>query len=265
MAETLSVEALLRWYAEAGVDECVGERPRDRFAESAAAPPPPTTAPAPAPPPPPPPPAAAGLTAALSTAARLAQAAGDLEALREALEAFEGYPLKGAARSTVFGEGVANPAVMVIGEAPGADEDRLGRPFVGASGRLLDRMLASVGLDRARNVYITNVLPWRPPLNRKPSPAEAALLQPFLRRHIALVAPRALLLLGGSAAAAVLDAADPITRLRGRGLEVPGGDGAAPLPAVATYHPAFLLRTPGRKRDAWLDLLLLAKSLDPPA
>lgn len=268
MPDTRSLEALLRWYAEAGVDECIGESPRDRFAEE---PPRPRarSAPAPAPPPPaappaPPPPAAA-LSAARSTATRLAEAATTLDELRQAVESFEGYPLKTAARTTVFGQGVANPRVMVIGEAPGADEDRLGLPFVGASGRLLDLMLASIGLDREQNAYITNVLPWRPPLNRKPSPAESALLQPFLRRHIELVAPEALLLLGGAAASAVLDVAEPITRLRGRWLEVAVAGREAPVPAVATYHPAFLLRTPGRKRDAWRDLLLLAKGLARPA
>lgn len=150
---------------------------------------------------------------------------------------------------------------MLIGEAPGADEDRLGRPFVGVSGQLLDRMLGSIGLERSRDVYITNILPFRPPGNRTPTDAEVALFLPFLLRHVALVAPRRLVLLGGVAAKALLRSREGITRLRGRWHEVTIAEDKV-LPALPTLHPAYLLRSPASKRDAWSDLLLLRRTLE---
>jgi DNA polymerase len=150
---------------------------------------------------------------------------------------------------------------MMVGEAPGADEDRLGRPFVGVSGQLLDRMLASVGLRREENFYLTNILPWRPPGNRTPTDAEINLFLPFLLRHIALVRPRHLVLLGGVSAKAILRSKEGITRLRGRWHAVAAEDGSR-QPALATLHPAYLLRNPAAKKDAWNDLVLLRRTLD---
>jgi DNA polymerase len=153
---------------------------------------------------------------------------------------------------------------MIIGEAPGAEEDRLGLPFVGRSGQLLDRMLAAIGLDRKRNAYITNVLFWRPPGNRKPTDEETAACLPFVWRHIALAAPRVVMLCGGTATATILGRAEGITRLRGRwfALDVPGV--AQAVPALATYHPSFLLRTPARKGEAWRDFLAVQSKLESP-
>ena len=263
--------AALRLQLDWGVDEALETAPIDHLAPRArevaealpapalAAPRPasrPAAAPAliPRPAAPPaliPPPAAA--------AAALAAAAQDLPGLKAAIAEADS-PLRDTATNLVFADGVAESGLMMIGEAPGADEDRLGRPFVGVSGQLLDRMLASIGLDRARNFYLTNILPWRPPGNRTPTDAEIALFLPFLMRHIELVRPRHLVLLGGVSAKALLRAKDGITRLRGRwhGVET----GLGPLPALATLHPAYLLRTPAAKREAWSDLVLLRRTLD---
>ncbi len=152
---------------------------------------------------------------------------------------------------------------MIIGEAPGAEEDRLGRPFVGRAGQLLDRMLAAIGLDRG-GVQITNVIYWRPPGNRKPTSAEIAACLPFVLRHIALARPRALVLAGGTAASALLPTGEGITRLRGRWFELAVPGSTAPVPTLPTFHPAFLLRTPERKREAWRDLLALKAHLESP-
>ncbi len=198
-----------------------------------------------------PPPAAA--------AAALAAAAQDLAGLKAAIAQADS-PLRDTATNLVFADGVAESGLMMIGEAPGADEDRLGLPFVGVSGQLLDRMVASIGLDRATNFYLTNILPWRPPGNRTPTDAEITLFLPFLMRHIELVRPRHLVLLGGVSAKALLRAKDGITRLRGRWHGVETAQGR--LPALATLHPAYLLRTPGAKREAWADLILLRRALD---
>ncbi|HBS49551.1 MAG TPA: uracil-DNA glycosylase, partial [Rhodobacteraceae bacterium] len=177
-----------------------------------------------------------------------ARAAGSLDALRAALDAFAHCELKRGARNLVFSDGVPGARVMLIGEAPGRDEDREGRPFVGRAGQLLDRMLAAIGLSRADSVYITNVLPWRPPNNRDPLPAEIAMMRPFLRRHVELAAPEIVVLVGNHACQAVLDRKG-ITRLRGTWAEAYG------RPALPVFHPAYLLRTPAAKREAWADLL----------
>jgi uracil-DNA glycosylase len=173
------------------------------------------------------------------------------------VRAFEGCALKRTATNTVFADGVAAAPLMIIGEAPGSDEDRIGRPFVGRSGQLLDRMLATIGFSRRSNVYITNILFWRPPGNRKPTGDEITSCLPFVWQHVALARPRIVLLSGGTAVAAMLERHEGIMRLRGRwfDLKVPGVD--APIPALATYHPSFLLRTPARKSEAWRDLLAL--------
>lgn len=198
---------------------------------------------------------------AASRAAELAAGATTLEELKAAMAGFDGSPLRETATSLVFADGTPGTSLMLVGEAPGADEDRLGRPFVGVSGQLLDRMLGSVGLSRDGGCYITNILPFRPPGNRTPTDAEIALFLPFVLRHIVLARPRRLLLLGGVAAKALLGAKDGITRLRGRWLEVMI-DKESTLPALATLHPAYLLRNPVAKRDAWADLLLLRRTLD---
>ncbi|MFZ4408196.1 MAG: uracil-DNA glycosylase [Paracraurococcus sp.] len=193
-------------------------------------------------------------------AAALAAQADSLPALRAAMAEFDASPLRETATNLVFADGVAESGLMLIGEAPGGDEDRLGRPFVGVSGQLLDRMLASIGLDRSRDFYITNILPFRPPGNRTPTDAEVALFLPFLLRHVVLAKPRHLVLLGGVAAKALLRSKEGITRLRGRWNQVTISEDQS-LPALATLHPAYLLRNPAAKRDAWADLLLLQRSL----
>jgi DNA polymerase len=195
-----------------------------------------------------------------SAASRAAAEAGDLEALRAAIAAADS-PLRETATNLVFCDGNPEAGLMLVGEAPGADEDRLGRPFVGVSGRLLDRMFDSIGLKRESDFYLTNILPWRPPGNRTPTDAEIAFFAPFVRRHIALVRPRHLVLLGGVAAKTLLGAKEGITRLRGRWHRLPGEE-AGGLPALATLHPAYLLRSPAAKKDAWADLILLRRTLD---
>lgn len=184
-----------------------------------------------------------------------------LAELRQALADFEACPLKATAMHLVFADGNPRARVMLVGEAPGADEDRQGKPFVGLSGQLLDRMLAAIGLDR-ESVYISNVLPWRPPGNRTPTAQEVAQCLPFIQRHIALVQPQVLVLLGGVAVKALLPTQMGITRIRGQWqtLSLPGL--TAPLPVLPTYHPAFLLRSPVQKRFAWRDMLALKQFLD---
>lgn len=277
-----SLDQLLRWYLDAGVDEAIGEVAVDRFVLSAK----PTGAMAPAKPAAPklvaPAPVAGapvfhphapvnahlhgggvhahGGRAIPGTAAHIAAECKTLEALRQAMEAFDGLALKRTARSTVFADGNAEANVMVIGEAPGAEEDRQGLPFVGKSGKLLDRMLASIGLDRD-TVYITNVVPWRPVENRKPTPDEVAACLPFVTRHIELVDPHVLILLGGASASALLARHEGINRLRGRWFDYASPGLPRPVPALATFHPAYLLRTPAAKREAWRDLLQVKKRL----
>ena len=250
-----------------GAEEALEDAPPDRSPPRAAPPAErPAAQPSERPAAPPPPRLAAIAPAALPTpaatrAAEAAAAAGSLEALREAIAAFDGSPLRETATNLVFADGAPDSRLMLIGEAPGAEEDRLARPFVGQSGQLLDRMLASVGLSREGGVYITNILPWRPPGNRTPTDAEIALFLPFVLRHIALARPRHIVLLGGVSAKALLRAKEGITRLRGRWHQV-AVEGLGEVPALATLHPAYLLRTPAAKRDAWADLLLLRRTID---
>ncbi|WP_376965571.1 uracil-DNA glycosylase [Azospirillum sp. A26] len=181
-----------------------------------------------------------------------------LEALEAALRSFDGCPLKATAMNTVFADGNPQARVMLIGEAPGEDEDRQGKPFVGVSGKLLDRMLAQIGLDRSA-VYISNILPWRPPGNRSPTQAEIAACLPFLERHVELVQPKLLVALGGVSAKTLLNRAEGITRLRGqwRTYEVAG----TPVPLMPMLHPAYLLRNPIAKREAWRDMLALQQKI----
>ncbi len=277
--------ALLRWYVEMGADEAIGEEPVNRFAPPPAVP---LNAPAPRNPPravspaisspvpntlePPtaaaravaaaPPPAFAESAAEGAQSARaLAARVDSLTALEAAIAGFEGCALKRTATNTVIADGNPAAPLMIIGEAPGADEDRIGRPFVGRAGQLLDRMLAAIGLDRS-GVLITNVIYWRPPGNRTPTADEIAACLPFVLRHIALVRPKILVLAGGTAARALLPPGPGITRLRGHwfDLAIPGLEN--PVPTLPMFHPSFLLRAPERKREAWRDLLDLRARLD---
>ena len=252
-----------------GVDEAIGDTPLDRYALSAAdtaksAATPDTKQPAqgkehrtvtqqPAR-------RAPGSGDAALEGSRAADAAQTLEELRTTLAAFEGCTLKRTATNLVFADGNPDASVMIIGEAPGADEDRLGLPFVGVSGKLLDRMLSFIGLDRT-SAYITNVLPWRPPGNRKPTQAEVAVCLPFIKRHVELANPKILVLAGGAAASTLLDTSEGISRIRGRWHDYSSPGLRHPIAALPTYHPAYLLRTPGQKRFAWRDLLALKLKL----
>ncbi|MGB2319108.1 MAG: uracil-DNA glycosylase [Candidatus Puniceispirillum sp.] len=176
-----------------------------------------------------------------------------LAELKDALLAFEGCALKHTASNLVFADGNPGARLMIIGEAPGRDEDMIGLPFVGVSGQLLDKMLASIGLDRSL-VYIANLLPWRPPGNRTPTTEETVMMLPWLRRHIQLANPDFVLILGGSAAKAVLETKDGILKLRGRWQDVDYGDAIA-RPTLASLHPAYLLRSPAQKRLSFADML----------
>ena len=257
---------LLRWYVDMGADEAIAAEPVNRFAPApavvAAAPPsPPRRQAAPAVAAAPPKALIESLAEAAQSARRLAAGAETVAALAALIAGFDGCGLKRTATNTVFADGNPAAPVMIIGEGPGADEDRLGRPFVGRAGQLLDRMLAAIGLDR-QSVLVTNVVYWRPPGNRTPTTAEIASCLPFVLRHIALVRPKLLVLAGGTAAGALLPGSQGITRVRGRwfDLEIPGL--AEPMPTLPMFHPSFLLRTPERKREAWRDLLALRARLD---
>lgn len=196
-----------------------------------------------------------------SSARVVAEAAPDLETLRSAMADFEGCALKRTATQLVFADGVPGSRVMFVGEAPGGDEDRIGRPFVGRAGQLLDRMLNSIGLDR-QNVYIANVVPWRPPGNRTPTPQETQTCLPFIERQIHLANPEYLVCLGGSAVRTLLGTEAGVMRTRGSWFAYPR-ESARQIPALAMLHPAFLLRQPAHKRFAWADMRALASVLKP--
>jgi uracil-DNA glycosylase len=252
------IEALrLQW--EWGAEEALLDTPQDRRHAAAApvaafATPKPIAPAATAP--------RARATALPSTpgdAAQIAAACQDLEALRAAMASFTGCALRDTATQMVFADGSPDAKLMVIGEAPGGEEDRAGKPFVGPAGQFLDRMLGSIGMDR-NTTRIVNVVPWRPPGNRTPTEAEVALCLPFLHRQIALIRPRGLLLLGAVAAKALLASPERelgIGRLRGSWRQVTIDGLATPLPALPTFHPAYLLRMPTAKAQAWQDLLAL--------
>ena len=238
-----ALRAALDWQVELGADEAIGETPVNRFEAAAEA-----VAQVAA--------KAAEVSAApvseqvdpVAVARAAARDAADLESLKAALDAYEHCDLRRGARNLVFSDGTPGARVMVIGEAPGRDEDIQGKPFVGRAGQLLDRMLAAIDLTRDGSVYIPNVLPWRPPQNRDPKPDEIAMMLPFLERHVALAAPDILILMGNISAQACLGKRG-ITRLRGTWTEAFG------RPAMPMLHPAYLLRTPIAKRDTWADLL----------
>src|SRR6202011_3055730 len=255
---------LLAFYLEAGVDALLGEAPVDRFAGGDARAEAPRAQPSPAPAArrPPPRPAASGETstaiapptpeAAVMAARAAAKNAASLAELRAILNGFEGCALRGTARQLVFADGNPQARVMFVGEAPGREEDLEGLPFVGRSGQLLDRMLAAIGLDRS-GAYIANVIPWRPPGNRTPTPQETSVCRPFVERQIELVDPDILLCLGGASAKELMNMSEGILRLRGQWREF--NTGRRVIRAMATLHPAYLLRQPAQKRLAWRDLL----------
>ncbi len=250
-----TAKALLEWQVELGATEAILDAPVDRYAldpapERVASP---VAAPAVAAH------AAAAENDPVAEARKLADAAPDLGALRAALSGFTHCDLRYGARNLVFADGVPGARVMIIGEAPGRDEDREGLPFVGRAGLLLDRMLAAIGMSRAPEresdgVYISNVLPWRPPQNRDPTPQEIAMMVPFMRRHVALAAPEVVVLMGNISCQAGLGQRG-ITRLRGHWTQAYG------VPALPMFHPAYLLRKPHAKREAWADLLALKARL----
>lgn len=258
MDNELSAAQILNWFITAGVDETVSDTPVDRFAlpspsasaagRNAGRPPVGDSAPE-----------SDGTQASSLQSFSVARTASSLEELKKMMSDFDGCPLKSTATNMVFGSGNPNARLMIIGEAPGAEEDRQGLPFVGASGRLLDLMLSSIGLKR-QDIYITNILPWRPPANRKPSESEMALFAPFVRRHIFLINPEILLFLGGSAVSALMDTAAGITKTRGRWMTY-SKDGMS-VPALASFHPAYLLRTPAQKKLAWRDFLTVREKLN---
>jgi uracil-DNA glycosylase family 4 len=248
---------LLNWYVAMGVDAPLDEIPHDRLAEARAALGP--AAPPPAPEPTTRPAFAAADAGDVAAQARLlARSASTLDELRTLLEQFDGCALRTTAKSLVFADGNPQARLMFVGEAPGAEEDRLGLPFVGRSGQLLDRMLAAIGLDRS-GCYIANIIPWRPPGNRTPTPQESAVCQPFIARQIELADPDILVCLGGPSAQALLGLKDGIMRSRGRWSEY--DTGTRRIRAMATLHPAYLLRQPLQKRLAWRDFKAIRAAL----
>ena len=263
----------LAWQSEIGVDLCVDDAPqmlRDfKKTEIKAAPPPTTRADntqtaalfdlppvkfAPSA-------VLSSIAAAVAEARALADAATTLAELEVSIRGFNGCALKRTATNTVFAQGVAESRLMFIGEAPGAEEDRSGVPFCGPSGQLLDLMLSFIGLHRAENFYITNTLFWRPPGNRQPTAEELAICLPFVEKHIALVNPKLLVLVGGTATKAMLNDTRGITRIRGQVFHYTNNYLTAPIPVHVIYHPSYLLRQPLAKKQCWSDLLALKASL----
>ena len=246
--------AVADWYRSAGVDVPVGDEPVDRFAASV---PKPRARPA-----------VAATAPVLPEAARnadpsetraLAAAAQTLDALRAAMDSYDGCGLKHRATRLCFADGNPEAEIMLVGEAPGSEEDQQGKPFVGRAGQLLDKMLAAIGLDRTK-VFIVNTVPWRPPGNREPAPDEMALCRPFLERQVELVAPRLLVTLGNVPTKSLFGTATGIVRMRGQWKELTIGSHT--VPALATFHPAYLLRQPAQKALAWRDMLALKARID---
>ncbi|MDE3060884.1 MAG: uracil-DNA glycosylase [Pseudomonadota bacterium] len=259
-------KSTLEWHMDAGVDEATGDQPVNHFKnpESAignqkAAFPPPA---APQSPIPNSKPLHHSPSAAMAAARELADKATTLAELKAAVEGFEGCALKKTASKTIFSDGNPQALVMVIGEAPGAQEDIQGIPFCGPSGQLLDRTLASIGLTRAENTYISNTVFWRPPGNRQPTPEETAICLPFVEKHIALIHPKLLLLSGGVATTTMLKTDAAMSRMRGKFYEYGNPYLKAPIPVAVTYHPSYLLRSPGQKRLAWGDMLMIKEFLN---
>tara|TARA_B100000315_G_scaffold260712_1_gene324310 strand:+ start:3185 stop:4156 length:972 start_codon:yes stop_codon:yes gene_type:complete len=282
-----SIRDNLVWQIEAGVDECIGDAPVDRFAETAArlaerqTKQTPKTSQAPKssansgqmsprsrtpegadqqPMPAPPASQYSAPERAVQSAVAAAGAANSIDELKTAVENFEDCALKKTAMNTVFADGNPEAKIMFIGEAPGADEDRQGLPFVGVSGQLLDRMLASIGIDRS-HYYITNIVFWRPPGNRNPTTGEISACLPFVERHIELVDPEILVFLGGPASKTLLGRQEGITKMRGQWFDYATPKLPRPAQAMPFYHPAYLLRSPTHKREAWHDLLEIKQKI----
>ena len=264
-----TVKQLLAFYLEAGVDCALADEAVNRLSEPAAAAviapaasdpvPPQPVRPQPAAMPAPRGEAAPAPEAAIASAREAARTAPSLEALRALLEKFDGCALKHTATRLVFADGNPQARIMFVGEAPGRDEDIEGLPFVGRSGKLLDRMIAAIGLDRSK-AYIANVIPWRPPGNRTPTPQETQICLPFIQRQIELVNPDVLVTLGNPSTQTLLQTREGIMRTRGKWLNY--DTGTRTIRAIATFHPAYLLRSPSYKRMSWLDLRAIAKALE---
>ncbi len=255
MTNDFDIKALLEFYINAGVDETCGEEPcllsnsviKNEIRTEDAVVRPATSH------------LALAATQAVKNASDLCEAVASIEELRQIVENFEGCTLKNTATNTVIGDGNPAAKIMFIGEAPGADEDRIGRAFVGRSGQLLDKMLSSIGLDRT-TCYICNILPWRPPGNRSPADAEIAVCLPFLKKQIELINPDYMFMLGAVSVNALLGNNDSISRLRGKWMEYETSKGKK-IKVLASYHPAYLLRTPAQKAKAWADFLRLKKDM----
>jgi len=258
ISEQQAAEALLRWYAEMGVDEAVGPAPADLYAwqqtSSTIEKPVPTPKGATTPITPvfQAEEAAPAADEAIAAARKMAASCKDFDGLREAVTGFDGCPLKAGAKNTVFADGIPGADLLIIGEAPGREEDRTGKPFEGHAGQLLDRMLAAIGRSRTKDTLISNVIYWRPPGNRTPTQDETAICRPFVERLIELTEPKVIVLAGG-APLQVLLGISGIMRARGvwREFELESG---ARYPVMPIFHPAFLLRQPTNKRLAWADL-----------
>lgn len=242
---------LLKWYKQMGVDEIISDIPgqlnqpikpvvSNQLQET---------------------PAAFNYDSSLAMKARaIADKCQTLVELREALENFDGLSIKKTATNLVFADGNPNAEIMAIGEAPGANEDEEGIPFCGASGKLLDLILASINLKRSDNLYITNSIFWRPPGNRKPTPEENAVCLPFVEKHIALINPKLILLVGSTSASALLNSTETISRLRTKFYEYNNVYLKSPIPAAVIFHPSYLLRQPLQKKTVWFDLLKIKKN-----
>ncbi len=266
MESNLSPAELLQFYIDTGADEAIGAERQDRtiilknietpvsalpvsFPVTAASSAREQAAPA-------------GTFESLGPAREAAQAARTLEELKFALESFDGLSLKRTATQMVFADGVPSARIMLVGEVPGTEEDRLGRPFVGAGGVLFDKMMAAIGLSRETNIYISTIINWRPPGNRSPAEAEIALSLPFIQRHIALVNPAVLIYVGGVSAKTLLQTNQGITRLRGKWLDYQPEGAEKPIPSMAIFHPDYLLHAPAQKALAWQDLLKIKARLN---
>lgn len=259
--QDLDPVSMLKWYAECGVDETISDSPTNWFEipeniqinQPVKATTTPTSKPA----------APAPLSSHkenIESAEKTAAEATTLEALKEAILAFEGCSLKNTASNTVFSDGNVNSDIMLIGEAPGAEEDRVGKPFIGEAGQLLDRMFAAIDMTRAEDFYITNLLPWRPPGNRKPTDTECEICLPFIKRHIELFKPKMIILIGGTSASSIMNVQTGITKLRGKWSEYQVGEEMIPMMPI--LHPAYLLRQPQFKKQAWHDLLSIKERLE---
>jgi DNA polymerase len=268
-----TIKQLLAFYLEAGVDCALTDEPVNRLSDPAAVPavtvpglsepaPPSPVRPAPSAVPAPRGEATPAPEAAITSAREAARTAPSLEVLRALLEKFDGCALKHTATRLVFADGNPQARVMFVGEAPGRDEDIEGLPFVGRSGKLLDRMIAAIGLDRSK-AYIANVIPWRPPGNRTPTPQETQICLPFIQRQIELVNPDVLVTLGNPSTQTLLSTREGIMRTRGKWFDY--DTGTRTIRAIATFHPAYLLRSPSYKRMSWQDLRSIAKALEQPA